>query len=339
MNGLCVVGQKDAAFAQQIALALGVPLHQLLSDYFADSESYVEFNGEADIAGQTILFVYQFTQVYQGLDQNSGICINHQLFCLLQAIRKLALYKPAKIITVLPYLPYARQERPHVAADESPFSFLLRLLRFAGADEIITTDLHGFSNNLVQYDRLIHISLDQWWVLFLQEILGQEQFTGEACIVSPDAGGMARAQHVAALLNVDVASIQKIRQQKDQAVAIGMIGDVRGKVAVILDDIIDTGRTAIQACELLRRNGARRVIGCFSHAVLSSGALERLSSCAFDAVFISDTLIVDGCRYPANVQFVPLQKYFVEKIVEITKSMNGLDTWTVSTTQRLFEQL
>lgn len=338
MSGLCVVGQKDAAFAQQIAHALGVPLHQLLSDYFADSESYVEFNGEADIAGQTVLFVYQFTQVYQGLGQDSGICINHQLFCLLQAIRKLALRKPAKIITALPYLPYARQEKPHFAADESPFSFLLSLLRFAGADEIITTDLHGFSNNFVRHDRLIHIALDQWWVLFLQKVLSQEQFKGEVCIVSPDAGGMARAQQVAELLGCDVASIQKIRKQKDQAIAIGMSGDVQGKVAVILDDIIDTGRTAIQACELLRKHGARRVIGCFTHAVLSSGALERLNACAFDAVFISDTLIVDGCRYPANVHFVPLQKFFVEKIVEITKSMNGLDIWTLSTTQRLFEQ-
>ena len=109
MGNFCVVGQKDAILASHIARAIRAPLLEFGVDYFADSESYVEFAKDSDLADKNVLFVYQFTQVYQGLDEGSGICINHQIFCLLQALYNISQKKPAKIIVVLPYTPYARQ--------------------------------------------------------------------------------------------------------------------------------------------------------------------------------------------------------------------------------------
>lgn len=309
---ICVVGRQDTELAQHVARSLQVPFYPFTHDYFADTESILRITDARFIADRVVLLVYQFIPSSPEAGGDRYTCINHQFLDLLFLVGQLKLYRAERIVLVVPYIPYSRQEKKTEDGMASPFERALMLLRNSGVDDIIACDLHAVG----KFNQSLHqVLLTDLWTTFLQSHLSMYKHNPESlCIASPDQGGVARANAVARHLGAGIAFVRKERPEKDFVIMHDVIGDVQGKVVVLLDDILDTGRTAIQACQMMREQGAVRVIGCFSHGVLSSGSLARLRESCFDEIFLTDTLIFDQKSLPSHVHVVSIVSYLVQHI-------------------------
>jgi ribose-phosphate pyrophosphokinase len=191
------------------------------------------------------------------------------------------------------------------------------LITTGGYSRLISVDLHsgqiqGFFNFPV--DHLFSMS-----VLFphLQEAYGDQPIT----VVSPDAGGTERARIMAKMLKSPLAIVDKRRLAPNEAKALNLIGDVGGRVAILIDDIIDTGGTLVKAAQLLKEKGATKVVACTTHGVFSGKALEILGDSHFDRIFITDTIpLNDGSKKLNNLKVISVGPLIAETIVRIQRN-------------------
>lgn len=308
----CVVGLQGQVIAYDLAKKLNIPLYHFFSDYFADTESNMHIPDASFVADKFVIIVYQFSPSNREAGGAGYTCINHQLLNLFFLIRKLRHHKAAHIVLALPYLPYSRQEKKTNNESISLFELTLSLFKDIGVNVIITCDVH---TKYLQSDMLYEVSFTSFWGSFLRSYLLKKSISLEnVCIASPDQGGFLRAQGVADALGLTTVCMHKKRIEKDCVVMQSIAGDVAGKIVIIIDDILDTGKTAVQACNTLREHGATRIIGCFSHAVLASGSLARLSQSCFDEIFISNSLSFDMQGLPDKVHVVPIESFLVQEV-------------------------
>jgi ribose-phosphate pyrophosphokinase len=275
MTGLRIFsGNSNPLFAKQVAKEAGVQLGSCNISRFADGEVQVEIH--ESVRGASV-FVVQSTS--PPVNENYM-----ELFMMLDALKRAS---AAEITAVLPYYGYARQDRK--VAPRAPISAkaVAKLLECAGATRLVTVDLHssqiqGFFDGPV--DHLFAIpTLARAW----REQMGHgDKFV---CI-SPDAGGVERARAFAKRIECAMAIIDKRRSGPNEAKALNLIGDVRNKVAIILDDMIDTAGTLVQAVDTLLKNGAKEVFAVATHPVLSGPALSRIAESQISKVWVTDTI-------------------------------------------------
>ena len=210
--------------------------------------------------------------------------MNNNLMELLIMIDALKRASAGRITAVIPYYGYARQDRK--VSPRAPISAKLvaDFLSTAGANRVVTVDLHAG-----QIQGFFNCPVDN---LFASQVLLEPfmSMKGEIVVVSPDAGGVERARSFAKRIEAPLAIIDKRRDRPNQATATHVIGDVDGKIAVLVDDIIDTAGTICAGAEVLLREGAREVYACATHGVLSGPALERLNNSVFTKVVVTDTI-------------------------------------------------
>ena len=275
MQGLKIFsGNSNQPFAQRVAREAGVELGFSQISRFADGEVQVEIH--ESVRGDSV-FVIQST--CPPVNENYM-----ELFLVLDALKRAS----AKQITaVLPYYGYARQDRK--VAPRAPISSkcMADLLTAAGATRVVCVDLHaaqiqGFFN--VPVDHLFAIpTLARAW----REKHG---FGDQYVAVSPDAGGVERTRAFAKRIECPIAIIDKRRTGPNEAKALHLIGDVRDRTAIIVDDMIDTAGTLTQAVDSLLKNGAKKVVAVATHALLSGPAIGRLSECKIEQVLVTDTI-------------------------------------------------
>ncbi|MBS3757946.1 MAG: ribose-phosphate pyrophosphokinase [Desulfobacterales bacterium] len=217
--------------------------------------------------------------------QSTSYPVNDNLMELLLMIDALKRSSARRITAVLPYFGYARQDKK--VSPRVPISAKLAadLLTTAGANRIITMDLHasqiqGFFNTPVDNLFAAPVLIDYM----------KNNYKDDMVIVSPDAGGVERARAFAKRLGAGLAIIDKRRDEPNKAKAMAVIGDVTGKKAVILDDMVDTAGTLTQAANAVMENGASEVHACCTHPVLSGPAIERIKDCALSRVVVTDTI-------------------------------------------------
>lgn len=267
-------GNSNPIFAAEVARAAGVQLGSCDISRFADGEVQVEIH--ESVRGCSV-FVIQST--HPPVNENYM-----ELFMMLDALKRASV---ADITAVLPYYGYARQDRK--VAPRAPISAKLvaKLLETSGANRLVTVDLHssqiqGFFDGPV--DHLFAIpTLARAW----REQMG---FGDQFVCVSPDAGGVERSRAFAKRIECALAIIDKRRTGPNEAKALNLIGDVRDKTAIILDDMIDTAGTLVQAVDSLIKNGAKEVFAVATHPVLSGPAIARLSESAVKKVWVTDTV-------------------------------------------------
>ncbi len=303
MKGLKLFsGSSNPELAKKIALAADVELGFCKLNTFADGEIQVEIN--ESVRGQNI-FVIQST--CPPANQNYM-----ELFIMMDALRRAS----AKTITaVIPYYGYARQDRK--VAPRAPISAKLMadLLTTAGANRVMAVDLHaaqiqGFFN--VPVDHLFAIpTLSRAW----RETHG----TGsEFVAVSPDAGGVERTRAFAKRLECPIAIIDKRRSGPNEAKALHLIGDVSGKTAIIVDDMVDTAGTLTQAVDSLYKNGAKRVFAVATHPVLSGPAISRLVESGIEKVWVTDTIpLSEAAKNCGKIEVVSVAHLLAEAIKRI----------------------
>ncbi len=266
-------GNSNPALATSVARDLGVPLGAATVRTFSDGEILVEI--EENVRGGDV-FVLQ------------SICTpgNDHLMELLLMLDALKRASAKRITAVMPYYGYARQDRK--VAPRVPISakLIADLVTTAGASRMLTMDLHAG-----QIQGFFNIPVDNLYATPVLLPYMRERVAGlEVAVVSPDAGGVERARAVAKRLDAGLAIIDKRRPGPNEVAEMRIIGDVGGCCAILVDDIVDTAGTIVTAAAALREAGARKVIGCCTHGVLSGPAIERLMASDIEELVVTDTI-------------------------------------------------
>jgi len=264
-------GNANRPLAEKICEYLGVPLGEASVGRFSDGEISVEF--KENVRGRDVYVI-----------QPTCIPCNEHLMELLLMMDALRRASAQSITAVVPYYAYARQDRKTAPRVPISAKLVANLITCAGASRLLTMDLHtgqiqGFFNIPVDHLYAAPVMLD-----YIRQNLGTD-----LVMVSPDAGGVERARAFAKRLNAGLAIIDK-RREATVITAMTLIGNVWGKEAVILDDMVTTGATLIKAAELLIRHGARAVHACVTHAVLSRNAVASLKSSLLQTLAVTDTI-------------------------------------------------
>jgi ribose-phosphate pyrophosphokinase len=266
-------GSAHPALAREIADFLGVPLGRARLQRFPDTE--VSFQIDENIRG-TDVFVVQPTcaPVDESLVE---LCV------MMDAFRRSS---AARITAVLPYYGYARQDRKDKPRVPISAKLVANLLSAAGADRVLTMDLHK-----AQIQAFFDIPVDHLFAApVIIDYLSNLKLEG-LTIVSPDAGGAERARAYAKRLGAELAIIDKRRSAEDgQAEVMNVIGDVQGRTCIIQDDIIDTAGTMTKAAQAVMDNGALRVFACAVHGVLSGPAIKRLDGSPIEKLIVTNTI-------------------------------------------------
>jgi len=265
-------GNGNPLLAQAICDYLRIPLGNLKLSRFSDGEVYCQ-----------ILENVRGTDVF--LIQPTCAPVNEHLMELLIAVDAMKRSSAARITAVMPYYGYARQDRKDKPRVPISAKLVADLLQAAGVDRILTLDLHapaiqGFFD--LPVDHLLAAPVLLEWIA--------QQHYPDVMVVSPDAGGVERARFFAKRLKADLAIIDKRRVQANVAETMNVIGDVSERTCVIVDDIVDTAGTLVGSAKALRGKGARAVVACFSHAVLSGPAIGRLNDSDILKVVVTDTI-------------------------------------------------
>ena len=277
MNGLAIFsGNSNPELAKRICSYLEVPLGNAKVKTFSDGEIQIEVNENVRLKD---IFVIQST------------ChpVNNSLVELLLMIDAFKRSSVRRVTAVMPYYGYARQDKK--VAPRVPISARLvaDLLITAGAGRIITMDLHAG-----QIQGFFSVPVDNLFAapVLLDHI--RNNFKDNLVLVSPDAGGVERARAYAKRLHADLAIIDKRRDAPNQAKAMAVIGDVKDKTAIILDDMVDTAGTLTEAAVALMKQGAREVHATATHAVLSGPAIDRIDASPIISLGVTDTIPLRG---------------------------------------------
>ncbi|KAG2452398.1 hypothetical protein HYH02_002641 [Chlamydomonas schloesseri] len=275
-------GTSNPTLATEVAHYLGLELGKIKCKRFADGEIYVQV--QESIRGCDVFLI-----------QPTCPPVNDHLMELLITIDACRRASARSITAVIPYYGYARADRKVQGRESIAAKLTANLITEAGADRVLAIDLH--SGQCVGY---FDIPVDHVYgeTVILDYLASKRIATGDLVVVSPDVGGVARARAFAKKLNdAPLAIVDKRRSAHNVSEVMNLIGDVKGKVAVLVDDMIDTAGTITNAAKVLQKEGAREVYACATHAVFSPPAVERLSSGVFQEVIVTNTIPVP----PENV--------------------------------------
>lgn len=273
MEGISIfAGNSNPSLAKKICEYLNLPLGNAQVKTFSDGEIQIEI--DENVRSKDVFVI-----------QSTCAPVNDNLVELLLMIDALKRSSAQRITAVMPYFGYARQDKK--VAPRVPISAKLvaDMVTVAGANRVITMDLHAG-----QIQGFFDIPVDNIFAAPLLIEYIRSNFVDNLVIVSPDAGGVERARAFAKRLDADLAIIDKRRFAPNQATAMAVIGDVRDKVAVVLDDMTDTAGTLTEAAHALKLEGALEIHACCAHAVLSGPAIERIVNSDIKNLVVTDTI-------------------------------------------------
>jgi ribose-phosphate pyrophosphokinase len=292
-------GNANRELAEEIGQYLHVPLSDAEVGRFSDGEVLVQIN--ENVRG-TDVFVIQPT------------CppVNDSLMELLVMIDALKRASARRITAVLPYYGYARQDRKAQGRVPITAKLVADLLTAAGVDRILALDLHAS-----QIQGFFNIPVDHLFAApVIVDYLGKKELQ-DPVLVSPDAGGVERARAIAKRVKAGLAIIDKRRDGPNVAVFMHLIGDVRDRDVVVIDDMIDTAGTLVQAVEALQREGARRILACGVHPVLSGPAIPRLKAAPMEEVIVTNSIPVSPEKRAARITVLSVATLLGEAIRRI----------------------
>ncbi|GHU84685.1 ribose-phosphate pyrophosphokinase [Deferribacterales bacterium] len=274
MDFLIFSCNSNRALAEGITANLGMRLGAAMVNKFSDGEINIKIN--ESVRGREVFIV-------------QSICTPSDTHLMELMIMTDALMRAsaASITAVIPYFGYSRQDRMVEPRVSITAKLIANLLAKAGINRLVTMDLHAG-----QIQGFFDIPVDNLYAMPVMSRYLNEKFTDHSScvVVSPDAGGVTRARVLAKHLNCPLAMVDKRRTGPNVAKAMNVIGDVEGKYAIIIDDMIDTAGTLVESSNAILNKGAKGVIACATHGVLSGPALERIASSGMDEVVITDTI-------------------------------------------------
>jgi len=265
-------GNAHRTLADEIAACLGIPLGQAEVSRFSDGEIFVQIN--ENVRGADVFLL-----------QPTCPPVNDNLMELLVMLDALRRASAHRITAVLPYYGYGRQDRKVQPRVPISAKLVADLITVAGAQRLLAIDLHAG-----QIQGFFNIPVDHLFAApVIIENIGTRDLS-DLVVVSPDAGGVERARAIAKRLRAGLAIIDKRRDGPNVAVFMHLIGDVKGRDCLIIDDMIDTAGTLVQAADAIQREGARRILACGVHPVLSGPALARIEGSPLEEVVVTNSI-------------------------------------------------
>lgn len=297
-------GNANPELAHEIAAVLDTPLGEARVSRFSDGETFCEI--KENVRGLETYVV-----------QPTSSPVNDNLMELLIMCDALRRASAGSITAVIPYYGYARQDRKIAPRTPITSKLVADLLVASGVTRVVCVDLHagqiqGFFN--IPFDHLYALPV------FLNDYL-KSRFTSDVVFVSPDAGGVERTRAYSKRLGASLAIIDKRRERANVSEVMHVIGEVQGKDCIIVDDIIDTAGTLCNAAQAVMKFGARRVVACATHGVLSGPAVERIEASALEEVVVSNSIpLSDEARASKKVKVVSIGRLLGEAIRRIHNS-------------------
>ncbi len=276
-------GRASKALGEDIASRLGIDLGQITLKTFANGEIYAKF--EESIRGADVFLVQSTCSVENGHRQS----VNDSLFELLAMINAATLASARRVVAVMPWYGYSRQDKKSAPREPISAKMVADILQAVGVDRVLTMDLHagqvqGFFN--IPVDHMTAIPILAQYFRDLPALYGQR-----LVVVSPDAGRAKLASHFAEKLGAGIAVLTKQRPEHSEVEMTMLIGDVDGKVAIMIDDMIDTAGTLIEGAKKVREHGATKVFAAATHGLFSPPAFRRLEQCDDIAgIIVTDTV-------------------------------------------------
>ena len=297
-----LAGNSNRPLAEAIAAALNIPLTKATVRRFSDNEIFVEIH--ENVRGEDVFVI-----------QSTSSPANDNMMELLICLDALKRASARRITAVLPYFGYARQDRK--SAPRTPISAKLvaNLIVAAGAHRVLTLDLHAG-----QIQGFFDIPVDNLYAAgdMISDI--EHSFPdGNLMVVSPDVGGVVRARAIAKRLDVDLAIVDKRREKAGVSEVMNIIGDVDGRNCVMVDDIVDSAGTLCNAAAALKAAGASEVHGYVTHAVLSGGAVARVSASELQTLVVTDSIaMTEAMRISDSIKILSVAKLMAEAIRRIS---------------------
>ena len=304
-----LTGNSNKTLSKNIAKYLKSKLVNSSIRNFSDGEIYVEIN--ENIRGNSIFLI-----------QSVSSPANDNLMELLLCIDALKRSSAKNITAVIPYFGYARQDRKVVPRTSISAKLVSNLITKAGADRIVTVDLHAG-----QIQGFFDIPVDNLFAtpIFARHVKKKIKRKNMIC-VAPDVGGTERARALGKLLNVGLAIVDKRRPKPGQSQVMNVIGDVKGKTCIIVDDIIDSGGTIVNAAKALKDRGAKEVYVYITHGVLSGEAVKKIKSSVIKNLVITDTIDnSDKIKGTKNIEVLSISGLMGEAIKRISNSTSVSD--------------
>ena len=297
-------GSANPKLAQDICQHLGVPVADCMLKRFSDGEIWLQV--EENVRGADVFVI-----------QSTSTPVDHHLMELLLMMDALRRASAKRITPVLPYYGYGRQDRKDKPRVPISAKLVASLLVAAGADRILALDLHA-----AQIQGFFDVPVDHLFAtpVMVDHIttLGLENLT----VVSPDPGGVERARAFAKRLDAQLAIIDKRREQANVADVMNVIGDVKGRTCMIVDDMVDTAGTLVKSADALLEYGAAAVYACCTHPVLSGSALKKISKSSLTELVVTDSIPLRDealqCGRIRQLSVAPLLAQAIESIHEET---------------------
>ena len=304
-----LAGNSNKSLSQKISKYLKNKLINSSIRKFSDGELYIEIN--ENIRGNSIFII-----------QSISSPANDNLMELLLCVDALKRSSAKNITAVIPYFGYARQDRKVVPRTSISAKLVSNLITKAGADRVVTLDLHSG-----QIQGFFDIPVDNLYAtpIFARHIKKKIKTNNLIC-VAPDVGGTARARALGKMLNIDLAIIDKRRPKPGKSEVMNVIGKVNKKTCIIVDDIIDSGGTIVNAAKALKNNGAKDVHVYCSHGVLSGNAVEKIKNSKIKNLVITDTIDnINKVKRAKNIEILTISHLVGEAIKRISNSTSVSD--------------
>ena len=306
-----ISGSCHRKLAQKVSKYLKIKLTPTQHSSFADGEIYVRIKRK--VRGDDIFLI-------------QSICppVNDSLMELLITIDALRRASAGRINVIIPYLAYSRQDRKVVSREPISAKLIANLITTAGAHRIFTVDLHKD-----QIQGFYDIPVDHFvgYPLFAKHF--KKQKLKHIIVVAPDVGAAHKARKMATLLKSPIAIIDKRRTGHNESEILNLIGDVRGKTAILIDDLVDTGGTITKAADALTKAGARDVKICATHALLSGEAVKKIDSCSASEALFLNTIPRNIKNSSKKIKYLSMAKLLSRAMLSINqeKSLGKLFVW------------
>lgn len=303
-----IAGNSTISLANNIASALGTKVGDTEIGHFSDGEISVTIN--ETVRGRDVFVV-----------QSTCHPVNNSIMELLIMIDALKRASAGRITAVIPYFGYARQDRKAKARDPISAKLVADLIATAGADRVLTMDLHapqiqGFFN--IPVDHLLGVPV---LVPYFIKKFGADK--NDVVVVSPDLGSVTRARNFASRLDVPLAIVDKRRQKANSSEVMNIIGTVANKRVILVDDMIDTAGTLCNAAKaLIEIGGAKEIYACATHGVLSGPAIERIEASPIKELVLLDTIPLEGAKRISKINMLSCAPVFAEAIERIYEDLS-----------------
>jgi ribose-phosphate pyrophosphokinase len=318
-NPLLFSGNSNPLLAEEIARRLKLHVGKALVTEFKNEETRVEI-GE-NVRGSEVFVVQSISKMPNGKSVNDALM---ELLLMIDALRRAS---AARITAVIPYYGYAKQDKKTKGREPISAKVVANLLKITGAKRIVTMDLHA-----AQIQGFFDIPVDNLMAMpVLCNYLKKEGLCDDRIVVvSPDAGGVHRAELFAKRLSSSLAIVFKRRPEPDVSEVTDIVGDVSGKIAVVVDDMISTGGTLAKAADAIKSHGATKVVTVASHGIFAGDAVEVLEQSEIEKVVVTNTIsLSDVERHPKFVQ-LSIAQTFADAISRITTNRSVSELFTTA---------